>query len=139
MAIDFRADKDVLHDHLLKQMHVVFQVSITASATPADKVHASDLPGIAVLRTEGKTATADAIEDLSSTFSTADDGTGVFGILIDDAIAKKFHIASVTPSSGTIDVTKGISSEGRPYLDLDSSVDLSAASLTLVCELVYMK
>ena len=61
------------------------KLAITANATPASKVHSTDYQGIAYLRTEGKTAEADAIEDLSSDFTTAADnstGDSQFGILL---------------------------------------------------------
>lgn len=138
MSIEFRPDRALLHDHLLKQTRLVFEAKVTASATPASKAHASDL-SVIYLRTEGKTAAADAIEDLSTTFSTADDGTGVFGILVDDPSVAKFYQATVEPSAGTVSVTKGLSSAGRPYLDIDSSVDLSSTDLTVTCELDYRK
>jgi len=67
-----------------KTQRLTFELSITGNATPASKEHASDLTGVAYLRTEGKTAEADALEAVS--FTTADDestGDSQFGILID--------------------------------------------------------
>lgn len=140
MSNPFRSDNAGLHDYLLRQNRLVFQVSITANATPANKSHVVDIPGVVYLRTEGKTSTADAVEDLSSTFTTADDATGVFGVLIDDATVEKLHQVVVEANTGTTDITaQGISDEGRIYLDLNSDQDLSSTDLTLVIELDYIK
>lgn len=139
MSNDFRSKSSDLMDYILKQERLVFEVAITANATPANKVHASDIPGVAVLRTEGKTAEADAIEDLSAQVPTAADATGVFSILIDDPSVKKFLKASVTPSVGTVAVTKEISTGNRLILEIDSNQDLSLTDLTLLVELDYEK
>lgn len=68
-----------------KTRELVVECTITANATPASKVHSSDIPGTLFLRTEGKVSEADAVEDLSASFTTAADnstGNSVFGILI---------------------------------------------------------
>lgn len=139
MSNDFRKDKSGLMDYLLKQERVVFEVAITANATPASKVHASDIPGVAVLRTQGLTAEADAIESLTAQVAAPVDSTGVFALLIDDASVKKFLKASVTPSVGTVAVTKSISTGGRLILQIDSNQDLSSTNLSLLVELDYEK
>lgn len=139
MSNEFRSKSSDLMDYLLKQERLVFEVSITGNATPANKVHASDIPGVAVLRTQGKTAEADAIEDLSAQVPAPNDATGVFAILINDPSVKKFLKASVTPSSGTATVVKEISLGERLIVEVDSSIDLSAANLTLLVELDYVK
>lgn len=139
MSNDFRAQNASLHDYKLKNNHMVCEVAITANATPASKVHASDVPGAVVLRTQGKTAEADAIENLSAQVATATDSTGVFAVLIDDPNVQKFLKATVTPSVGTVSVTKSISTGKRLILAIDSNQDLSTTSLTLLIELEYQK
>lgn len=139
MSNSFRATNSSLHDYLLKQTRLVFECAITASATPASKVHAVNFPGTVYLRTEGKTSEADAIEDLSATFATATDSTGIFGILIDDLVVTKILKVTVTASTGSVTVVaSGISSEGRIYLDLDSNQSLASQSLTLTVEVEYV-
>lgn len=138
MSIDFRQNS-TLHDYLLKQKKVCFEVSITANATPASKVLASDIPGVAILRCEGQTATADAIDNLTGIVTAPVDATGIFAILFDDAVAQKFLKATVTPSAGTVAVTKGLTSSGRMYLNIDSNQDISSTNLTLLVELEYKK
>jgi hypothetical protein len=140
MSIDFRAKNSAIHDHLLKQTELVANASITFNAVPASKAHASDVPGGIYLRTQGKTAEADAVEDISALVTAPVDSTGKFGILIDDPTVEKLYLTSVTPSSGTVSVVaSGVTPGGRLYLDLDSSLDLSAASLTVTLELNYKK
>lgn len=101
MGIDYRNNPE-LHDHLLKEQRLVFEFSITANATPASKIHISDIPGVAILRTQGKTAEADAVESI--TWTTPDDengGNSVFGLLMDlgDAKARKVHKVMITEKS----------------------------------------
>lgn len=139
MSNDFRANSSALTDYKLKNNRLVCEVAITSNATPASKTHASDVPGAVVLRTEGKTSEADAIESLTGQVTAPVDSTGKFAVLIDDASVQKFLKASVTPSTGTIAVTKVTTTGKRLALDLDSSVDLSTTSLTILIEVDYEK
>jgi hypothetical protein len=123
-----------LHDHLLKQERLVFEVTIKANATPASKQHIVDIPGSVYLRTQGKTSEADAVEDLSSQVPTAADATGVFALMIDQQTSK-FLKATVTPSVGSVSVSKEISTGGRMVLEIDSDQNLSTTDLTLLVEL----
>lgn len=125
-----------LHNHLLQQERLVFEVTIVSNATPASKQHIVDVPGSIYLRTQGKTAEADAVEDLSSQVASALDSTGVFAMLVDEQ-ASKFYKQTITPSVGTVSVTKSISSGGRLLLAIDSNQNLSTTDLTLLVELEY--
>lgn len=126
-----------LYSHRLKQQRLVAEVSISADATPADKEHGSDIPGALVLRSEGKISEADAIDDLSAIVTTADDGTGVFAVLL-DVNASKLYKVSVTPDVGTVAVTaSGLTSDGRIYLDLDSNQDFSSQGVSFLLEIEY--
>lgn len=136
MAIDFSTVSSALHDHRLKQQRLVFQVAIDANGTPADKGHDSDIPGVAVLRTEGKTAEADAIEDISGDVTAPVDATGIFGMLV-DVRATKLYSVTVTPSVGAVTVTSVKKSSGRLAIDMDSDQDLSSQDLTLTVEIEY--
>ncbi len=136
MPITFR-QKVSLHDHLLRQQIVRFNVKVNANATPADKVLETDIPQVAVLRCQGQTAEADAIE-AGVPFTTPVDATGICGLLFDDP-ADKLYSVTVTPSVGTVAVTSGLSAEGRPYLNLDSNQDLSTTSVQFDIELKYMQ
>lgn len=123
-------------EHLVKQELLIFGVSITANATPASKVHASDIPGTAVLKTQGKTSEADAIETYTSSPSLAD-ATGIFEVLIDDCVEKIYEARVVSVSTGTATIA-GVKSPGeRIILEIDSNQDLSTQSLDLVLEVKY--
>lgn len=78
------SQNSTLNDYDLKQKRLCAEFTITGNATPASKVHGiPELPGVLLLRTEGKTAEVDAIETVS--YATADDessGNSVFGIMI---------------------------------------------------------
>jgi len=123
-------------DHLLKQELLVFGVSITANATPASKIHASDIPNVAILKTQGKTAEADAVETYTSSPSLAD-ATGVFEVLIDDACEKIYEARVVSVSTGTATISASKSAGERIILKLDSNQDLSSQSIDLVLEVKY--
>lgn len=125
-----------LHEHNLRQERLVFECSITANATPANKVHQVDIPSAVFLRTEGKTAECDAVENLTSQVPAPVDTTGVFQIMIDDQ-ANKFYTASVTADVGTVTVTKLISTGGRVVLMCDSNQSLATQSLTLTVSVDY--
>lgn len=130
-----------LHQHYRKQERLVFDASIVADSTPADKVHSTDLPGLVYLRTEGKTAAADAVEDLSAEFTTAADENGIFGIVIDlalDPADKIYPTIQVVPSAGTIAVADyGISPNGRIFIDLNSNQNLGSDDLTVTVAIDY--
>lgn len=123
-------------EHLLKQEILVFGVSITANATPALKVHASDIPGMAVLKTQGKTAEADAIETYTSSPALAD-ATGIFEVLVDDCVEKIYEARVVSVSTGTAAIVAGKSAGERIILEIDSNQDLTTQSLDLVLEVKY--
>lgn len=123
-------------EHLNKMQRLVFQATVVFNATPADKAHICDIPGGVFLRSEGKTAQCDAVEDLAAQVPTADDGTGVFALLIDDQV-EKIYSAAATADSGTVTVASEISTDGRLILEFDSSLDLSTTSLTLTITVEY--
>lgn len=130
-------ENSALNTRMRKTQRLCFDVTITADATPADKTHATDLPGVVYLRTEGLTAEADAIE--SGTYTTADDGTGVFGVLIDlgDNPADKIYKLDLQVDTGEITGTAALTSNGRIALDLDSDQDISSQDITVTVVLDY--
>jgi hypothetical protein len=139
----------VLNNHQLKQERLVFSFSITANATPASKLHHVDLPGIVTLRSEGKTAEADAIEDLSSSFTTAvDDTNSVFGVLISKIVdldkVLKITISELTSLAASTAITKlgvfGKTPEGNIAFNVTGTgLDLNSESPTYVVEIEYLK
>lgn len=150
MSVEFKK-QSALHNHMLKQQRLVFEVAITADATPADKVHRSDIPGVVLLRTEGKVAEADAVEDLSASFTTAADnstGDSQFGILInlDGNPAKKVKSVTVTEQTSlasSLTVTGPLSGEfltsaGNVAIDVaGTGLALDTESPTLLVEVEY--
>lgn len=116
---------------------LVFEFSITGHATPASKVHASDLSGVCYLRTEGKVAEADAIEDLSATFTTAADNSGgnsVFGVLMKGSelgsIAKVLKI-SVSETSTAVATSLAVTKHGTGGLSAGGNIAFSIAGTGL--------
>lgn len=126
--------------HSLKHERLVCEVSIVADATPADKLHRSDIPGVVILRTEGKTEEADAVEaDLDDIFTAPDDensGDSQFGILIDlgEDKAEKVYSATVNSLATTATVTP----EGNIALDVvGAGIDLETDDTTLLVKVEY--
>lgn len=136
MAVEFRQIAS-LYDHLLRNELLIFNVKVNSNATPANKVLETDIPSVAVLRCQGQTAEADAIESGIS-WTAPVDANGTCGLLFND-LADKLYQVNVTPSVGTVSVTSGLSSEGRPFLNIDSNQDFSATSVQFTVELKYRK
>lgn len=140
-----------LTNHQLKQERLVFEVSITLHATAASKKHHTDLPGVVFLRTEGKTSEADAIEDLSGDFATANDedsGNSTFGILItelpDIEKVSKITVSEKTALGSAVAVTKlgtgGLTTAGNIAFDVVSTgIRLDNESPTFVVEVEFLK
>jgi hypothetical protein len=140
MGIHFKQDSS-LNDHARKLQRLVFEISITADAVPADKRQSSDMAGAALVRTEGKTAQADAMEDISALVAApVDDPEARFAVLVDTSQnpPSKLYSASVTPSVGTISIEAlEITPEGRIVLDLESDQSLETQSLSCTIVLEY--
>jgi hypothetical protein len=140
---------NVVQDLALKTRRQVFEISITGNATPANKVHATDLPGVAVLRSEGKTAEADAIETISWT-SAIDDTDSVFGVLLKGSELgdiKKVLSCKVSETStslaSALAVTKhgvgGKTTGGNIAFSITGTgLDLNSESPKIVCEVEYL-
>lgn len=84
-------------DHCQRQERLVCEFAITSNATPASKKHHADIPSVVVLRSQGKTAVADAVESLTWTTAVDNDtGNSVFGIILDLGSNKADKVYSVT-------------------------------------------
>jgi hypothetical protein len=143
----------VVENEQLKTRTLAVSIAITASATPASKTVETNLPGVAYLRTEGKTATADAVEDLSSDFATAADATGVFGLLLDgsklnaddvsEVLAVRADVSNgvgtlaVSSPSGGSEVTAYLTTDGNIAVDLDSNQNLTTTDINAVIFVTY--
>lgn len=144
----------------LKRRRLVFEFTITGSATAANKTFASDLPGAVYDRAAGQTATVDAL-DSSISWTTPVDASGTFGIFMDGtqigatltssasngSISKVLLIRALETSSataGTITVTKhgtgGLSTNGNIAFTLAcASLSLAAANTAKICcEVEYL-
>lgn len=152
MGIDYKNNPE-LHEFLLRSQSLVFRFSITANATPASKIHIVDIPGVVYLRSEGKTAQADAIETLSWTTAVDNSsGNSVFGLLIDlgENEARKVELVRVTEitSLATSFTTRGPGAVVDGYLTASGNIaieiagtglNLASESPTFVVEVVYQE
>lgn len=152
MSRDFK-NRPELHDHMLRQQHLVFRFKIYSDGTPADKVHESDIPGVVHLRSEGKTADADAVETITWTAPVDDDtGDSVFGLLIDlgDNEARKVLNVRLSEISNvsTSEVVTGPNASADDYLTDSGNIaievaatglDLSTEDCEFVLEVDYLE
>jgi hypothetical protein len=89
-------------EHLLRQERLVMDFSIVANATPALKGQAADIPGLEVLRTQGQTAAADAVEAITWTAPVDNSaGNSVFGLLLNLDLDKADKVYSVSVTEVT--------------------------------------
>jgi hypothetical protein len=130
----------------LKHKKLVFELSIKKHTTPASKLHASDLPGVCVIRSEGKTADALAVEDVSgmTNFTAAADATGIFQVILVGSelgsIGKvlKVQVAEKTTAGVSAPVVQilgdnsGLTAEGNIAFEVDTATDLAADTTTTV-------
>lgn len=142
----------VLEEHLQRANRLVCEFGITAHATPASKKHSSDLPGVVILRTEGKTSEVDAIED-GITWTAADDNDGAaestFGLLVNlgDDPADKVYSLSITEVSAVstsevlsspTGVTAYLTENGNIAVEIVATgLDLETESPTFRLEVEY--
>jgi hypothetical protein len=131
-------------NHLLRQDRLVFEFSIVANATPALKGRAADVPGVVILRTEGQTADADAVESGIAWTTPIDDDSGdsIFGVLLNLAenIADKVYSVTLTEVSSvsTSEVVTGpggsasfLTAAGNIAIEIDATeLDLATESPT---------
>lgn len=144
----------VLNDYNVKQKRLCAEFTITGNATPASKTHGvPELPGVMLLRTQGKTAEVDAIETV--TFTTADDGptNSVFGVMLRGGTnglgtIKKVLLIRVTDRSGSATslavtaatgTTSGLTTGGNIAFNVSGTgLDLEAENADIVVEVEYV-
>lgn len=132
--------KPAHQDHKLRQERLVAEFSITSNATPASKKHAADIPGTMVLRTQGKTSEADAVETITWT-AAADNsgGNSVFGILIDLGDNKADKVYSVTlVETSSVSTSEAVTGPNGSASYLTSAgnigIEIAATGLNLASE-----
>lgn len=134
-----------LMEHDLQQKRLVFEFSIVANATPADKKVSSDVPGCVYVRTEGLTAEADAVEDLTGQVTAPNDANGIFAVLIALPVEKekvqKIYKSTLTEKTATGSVnalTNIVTTENNIAINIDSDQSLATTDLTFVLEVEYL-
>lgn len=130
-----------LQSRLLKSKRLCLQVKVESDATPANKSRSSDLAGVAIISTEGQDEAADLGVTLAQ---TPDDGNGLFSVILDKAAMGDVHkinkVETVAVSGGgTSTVTASYIDNGYIVIDLNSSVDLSAADAEIQIIVDYQK
>lgn len=131
-------------DYSLRSARMLIPFTITFNATPASKLHATDLPGVMVLASEGLTAAAAAV-DTGTNFTTPVDATGIFGVLLANlgSVEKLLDVSLVNLSSGTAAVSRvgasssGVTASSNIAVSVDWSGNLATTSLTATLAVDY--
>lgn len=143
--MSFQAKDPVVRDRQLKVQTLRIPLAITGNATPASVVVRSDEPAVLFLKTQGVDQISGVV-DGSPSFAAANDANGVFNAMlkINEPLAKVV-CAKLVSRSGTECIacsmanTSGLSAAGdKILLNVDSSVDLSAANLDACLEVSYV-
>ncbi len=134
-----------LMEHELQTKRLVFEFSIVADATPADKKVSSDVPGAVYVRTQGLTDEADAVEDLTGQVTAPNDATGIFAVLIalpeEKEKVQKIYKSTLTEktATGSVNVvTNIVTTEQNIAINIDSDKSLATNSLTFLLEVEYL-
>lgn len=151
--MDLQEKNANMYDRLLKSVDLKMRVKVVADATPADKKHDSDLSGVAILISEGKTAEADAIE-ASLPYATPVDATGEYSLLLKgDEMGEIEEVLEArlieTRDGGTTTVTlvtsgttvRGLTPAGNILMDVDATDSLAVATQDseIVLEISYRR
>lgn len=131
-------------DYVQKSERLLVPFFIDSNATPASKTHASDLPGVVYLSTEGLTAAATAV-DSGTNFTTQVDANGIFGVLLANlgTVEKLLDAQLVNLSTGTATVTRvgasstGVTASGNIAVSIDWNGNLATTDLTATIVVDY--
>lgn len=135
-----------------KTHRLCVEIEIVGNATPADKGLSNDLGGAIIIRTEGQTAVAEALEAGLSWTTAVDDSTGdsQFGLLLDgsklanNAVLKVLSV-SVSDSLGTATSVASskveaefLTSGGNVAIDIaGTGLDLSTENAKILLDICY--
>lgn len=149
MSVSHLESNPVVEEQLIKVVTLTFELDIVGDATPACKVHSGDLAGIAVLRSEGKTAVADAVEACVCYVTAVDATNAVIGVILDAGklsgdIQKVLDIQVIDQDgTGTAIVvakhgTRGLTAGGNVAFSVTGTgIDLASESPTYLIEVKY--
>lgn len=135
MAAGVLEKHEVLEGRQIKAKSLPFSLSITGNAVPASKVVVSDLPGVAILVSQGGSAAPAGVTTVAP-----DDATGKMSIILDKSAigeVQKVYEVRVVNLTSTQTVAFSISN-GYIVLDLDSAADFSAANAACNIIVTYL-
>ena len=149
--MDLQEKDSGVYDRLLKSVQLPLEIKVVANATPASKVHSSDLPSAVVIASEGKTADIEAAE-AGLPYATPVDADGKYSILIQnlgevDKVLEARIIETKDGGSTTVSrVNSGTTIDGKTpagniLLDIDATDSLATATQDsqLVLEISYRR
>lgn len=142
---NYQAKDEKTLSRQLKVQELAIPMFIEGNAIPASKTQSSDEPSMVFMNTEGiqgitlAAGAVDSADELAAiTFATADDGTGVYNLLVRiGEQVEKVVTAQVVRRDGNEVISctfptgaeEGITSAGdKIVLNCDTAVDLSAAN-----------
>lgn len=136
MAAGVLEKHEVLEGRQIKAKSLPFSLSVTGNAVPASKVVVSDLPGVALLISQGQTSALPA----GVTTVAPDDATGKMSIVLDKSaigeVQKVYEVRVVNLTSTQV-VAFSISN-GYIVLDLDSAANFASADAACNIIVTYL-
>jgi hypothetical protein len=141
-----------VQDHKLKSRKLVFEFKVTFHATPASKLHSSDLPGVCHIASEGKLTGVTDIEAISglTNYTAPNDVNGIIAVMLKGSelgsikkvqsikVSEKVAAGLSAPTVQILGSANGLTAGGNIAFEVDTTTDLSAASGTFVAEVDYL-
>lgn len=151
MANDFHQNAVVM-DKSLKTRRLTFEISVTASATAANKVVASDLPGVCLVATEGLLTPVTDVEAISglTNYTAPDDSDGILDVMLKGSelgtvskvqlveVREKVSAGFSSPTVQCLGTSQGLTSGGNIVFEIDTATDLSSTDTKFTCDVVYL-
>jgi hypothetical protein len=143
---------DVLNNLQLKTRKVTFEVFIDANATPASKKITTDLPGVAVVATEGLLTPVTDVEAVSglTNYTAPNDANGICIVMLKGSalgsvrkvqnieVLEKVSAGWASVTLQALGTSQGLTSGGNIAFEIDTTTDFSSADGKFMCEVTYL-
>ncbi len=143
---------DVLNDLKLKTRTVTFEVFIDSHATPASKKITTDLPGVAVVATEGLLTPVTDVEAISglTNYTAPNDSNGICVVMLKGSalgsirkvqkieVLEKVSSGWTTVTLQALGTAQGLTAGGNIALEIDSGTDFGSVDAKFACEVTYL-
>lgn len=149
--MDFEIKSD-LHDRLLKSRRLHARIRISASATPANKVHQAELSSMVKLKSEGIDDVTGSDAAASTDMGAKVDASGTFGVCmlasglgsierVISAAVQPLHASATCAMTlvNTGTTAYGLSAAGNIAINGDSSLSFATDDLDAILSVDYLR